>query len=117
MQVEQVPCLRMQAGSRSGRTLLCAFLLTFLSCGAGMAYADDVSVSSAQALRAKYGELGAKLDSSPFQKPLYLESSEASGALKGSMYALLNHPFATVQTELKQPEHWCDILILHLNTK
>lgn len=82
-----------------------------------MVYSDDLAVSSAAALHAKYAELGPKLVSSPFQKPLYLESSEASGALRGSMYALLRHPFATVQAELKQPEHWCDILILHLNTK
>ena len=117
MQVERVQGLWVQACCRVGRALICAFFIPFLLSGAGMANADDVSVSSAQSLRAKFTELGAKLESSPFQKPLYLESSEASGALKGSMYALLNHPFATVQSELKQPEHWCDILILHLNTK
>ena len=81
-----------------------------------MAYAGEASDRSA-ALRAKYMELAAKLDSSPFQKPLYLESSDSSGVLHGSMYALLRHPFATVQSELRQPGHWCDILILHLNTK
>jgi hypothetical protein len=117
MQVEKAQGLRVLACCSFARALVCAFIIPFLFTGAGMAYADDVSVSSAQALRAKYTELSAKLESSPFQKPLYLESSEASGALKGSMYALLNHPFATVQSELKQPEHWCDILILHLNIK
>jgi hypothetical protein len=117
MQVEKAQGLRVLACCSFARALVCAFIIPFLFTGAGMANADDVSVSSAQALRAKYAELAAKLESSPFQKPLYLESSEASGTLKGSMHALLNHPFATVQSELKQPEHWCDILILHLNTK
>ena len=82
-----------------------------------MIHADNAIVNSAAGLRAKYAELGARLDDSPFQRPLVLESSEASGELKGSMYALLRNPYSTVQSELKLPEHWCDILILHLNTK
>ena len=99
------------------RRLACAVFAFFLAMGAGMIHAEDTAVSSATALRAKYTELGGKLENSPFQKPLFLESGEVSGELKGSMYALLRHPFPTVQAELKQPEHWCDILILHLNTK
>ncbi len=82
-----------------------------------MIYAEETNVNPATALRAKYAELRGKLDDNPFQKPLYLESSEASGKLTGSMYALLRDPFPTVQSALKEPEHWCDILILHLNTK
>jgi hypothetical protein len=117
MQVKTAPGPWVQACGRFTRVLVCAFLIPFLFTRAGMAYADDVSVNSAQPLRAKYAELSATLESSPFQRPLYLESSETSGALKGSMYALLNHPFKTVQSELKEPGHWCDILILHLNTK
>jgi hypothetical protein len=106
-----------QGPGGSLRALLCTICAYFLVTGAGMIHAEDTSVNPAAALLAKYAELGTKLDNSPFQKPLYLESSEAGGMLKGSMYALLRHPFATVQSELKQPEHWCDILILHLNTK
>lgn len=82
-----------------------------------MAHAEGATVNSATALRAKYAELGSKLQDNQFQKPLYLESTEASGELTGNMYALLRHPFATVQTALKAPGHWCDILILHVNTK
>jgi hypothetical protein len=92
--------------------------IAFLFCaGENMAHANDPTLISAQALRAKYAELASKLDISPFGKPLYLESSEAAGEVKGNMYAVLRHPFASAQSELKQPERWCDILILHLNTK
>jgi len=35
----------------------------------------------------------------------------------GDIYALVNYPFATVRAALKSPGNWCDILILHLNTK
>ena len=82
-----------------------------------MARAEDATVNSATALHAKYTELSGKLEDNQFQKPLYLESSEASGELKGNIYALLRHPFPTVQSALKEPAHWCDILILQTNTK
>ena len=76
------------------------------------AYATPVTV-----LRAKYAELSGKLQDNQFQKPLYLDSSESSGEVKGSLYALIQEPFPTVHWALKEPAHWCDILILHLNTK
>ena len=30
---------------------------------------------------------------------------------------MLDYPFATVNTAFNGPDHWCDMLILHLNTK
>ena len=82
-----------------------------------MVHAEGVTVNSPTALLAKYAELSGKLNDNQFQKPLYLESTEASGALTGNMYALLRHPFPAVLSALKEPAHWCDILILHVNTK
>jgi len=37
--------------------------------------------------------------------------------LKGDIYALVDYPFSTVSASLNSPEHWCDVLILHINTK
>jgi hypothetical protein len=82
-----------------------------------MAYADEATINAASALLAKDVELAVKLDNNAFQKPLYLESSQTSGELKANVYARLGHPFTMVRSELKQPERWCDILILHPNTK
>ncbi len=107
------PVVFPESSSRTRWLVVASFVLA----GQHMVYAADLTANSATALLAKYAELSGKLENSPFQKPLYLESSDASGELKGSMFALLRHPFPTVQSELKQPEHWCDILILHLNTK
>ena len=42
---------------------------------------------------------------------------QTSGDLKGDVYAIVDHPFAMVQQALQSAEHWCDILILHLNVK
>ena len=99
------------------RRLTCMLLALVAYSGASRAYADDATLNPATALRAKYAELSGKLENNAFQKPLYLESSEASGELQANVYALLRHPFPAVRSELKQPAHWCDILILHPNTK
>jgi hypothetical protein len=37
--------------------------------------------------------------------------------IDGEVYAVLEHPFANVAAALSDPAQWCEILILHLNTK
>jgi hypothetical protein len=49
--------------------------------------------------------------------PLYLDSSETSNGVAGNVYALIDHPFATTAVALNNAGRWCDILMLHLNTK
>ena len=83
----------------------------------GTAPAADTGASAAAALRAKYGALHDQLSRNQFQRPLYLESKETPGGVKGDVYALVNHPFATAGAALNGPARWCDVLILHLNTK
>lgn len=75
------------------------------------------STSGATALKEKYQSLQSQLSHNQFARPIYLNSSESSSALKGDIYALVNYPFTQVQGALTQPEQWCDVLILHLNTK
>lgn len=95
--------------------LRAAILAAMLSCA--HAGADDTGVSSTAVLRAKFGDLAPQFENNAFRRPLVLESSETGGSLKGSVYALPNHPYATFADAMKDPRHWCDILILHLNTK
>ena len=71
----------------------------------------------ANALRSKHAALHEKLANNQFGRPLVLESIETSGDLRGDIYAHVDHPFATVQQALQSIDHWCDILILHLNVK
>ena len=71
----------------------------------------------ASALRARYTALQDKFANNQFGRPLVLESTQTSGDLKGDVYAVVDYPFTTVQQALQSPEHWCDILILHLNVK
>lgn len=81
-----------------------------------MTYTGNAAAEAA-ALRTRYAELLPKLERNAYQRPLYLDSGEASGKVRGDVYARLDHPYATVAKALAQPDSWCDILILHLNTK
>lgn len=85
--------------------------------GAGCALAAGSEMQSAATLQAQYAVLGERLNHSPFQRALILDSSDSSGHLQGDLYALVDYPFAKVAASLSGPGQWCDVLILHLNTK
>ena len=68
-------------------------------------------------LNAKYVSMGNELRNSPFQRPLIIESVEGANSATGEVYAIVNYPFNRVNKALKDPENWCDIMILHQNTK
>ena len=70
-----------------------------------------------EALRARHEAQAAQLAHSPFGGPLLLQSAEAEHRIEGDVYAVIARPFAEVSAALADPGHWCDILILHLNTK
>jgi hypothetical protein len=58
-----------------------------------------------------------RMANSPFKVPLIIESRQSDDDIKGEVYAEINHSFKTVNAALGSPQVWCDILILHLNTK
>jgi hypothetical protein len=69
------------------------------------------------ALRDKYAALGQQLQQNQFNQPLVLASVETPDRLKGDIYARIDHPFEAVRAGLSKPEHWCEVLLLHLNVK
>jgi hypothetical protein len=85
--------------------------------GAAHAQAGDGGVNSSEALIAKYAASQDRLNHNAFGSPLYLDSSETPSGVAGDIYVLANHPFATVGAALNSPANWCDILMLHHNTK
>ena len=94
------------------------FALILLCNGAGIATVNAAESNTAgDALRARHGALQDRLNNNPFQRPLALDSGEAADRVTGSVYAIISHPFITVSTTLNNPDRWCDVLILHLNTK
>ena len=71
----------------------------------------------ATSLRAKQASLRDKFVNNQFGRPLVLESTQTSDGLRGDVYTIVDHPFASVEQALQSLDHWCDILILHLNVK
>jgi hypothetical protein len=77
-----------------------------------MAAVDPVAV-----LRAKYVSLEPQLQQNQFKRPLVLDSAETPNRLTGEIYAIVAYPFDTVSGGLNNPDHWCDVMLLHVNTK
>lgn len=71
----------------------------------------------AAALRARHAELAPRLAASPFGRPLWLESDVTDHRPRGEVLAVLDHPFARLRSTLREPGHWCDVLILPFNVK
>lgn len=84
---------------------------------AGPACADAAEAASAASLKARHAASQARLDRNQFQRPLVLDSSETPSAVAGDIHALVNFPFETAAGALGTPADWCEILMLHLNTK
>lgn len=78
---------------------------------------DDAINTRISELHAKFATLEVSLKQNQFKHPLVLESSEISNKLKGDIYAVLDYPLNKVGAELSNPDHWCDVLLLHINTK
>lgn len=89
--------------------------MVFFSTGAALAAVPDTQ--SAAMLHAKYASLDERLHHNAFQRTLSLDSSESASDLKGDIHALVDYPFSTVSAALDDAAHWCDVLILHINTK
>ena len=86
-------------------------------CATGFAWPVLAEEDAAAALRAKHASLSEPLRLNQFQRPLVLESAETTNQLTGNIYAVMAYPFAEVNAGLNNPAHWCEVLILHINTK
>ena len=102
--------MRTSGRIRRRHGLLAVLLLGALALG-------SASAQDASTLRARHASLGEQLAKNPFQRPLHLESTQNSGDLKGEVYAVVDQPFSVVGEALQGMDHWCDLLILHLNVK
>ena len=92
---------------------------TLLAWAASLAFAlpGAPALADAGELRNRYSQLREQLRENHYGRALHIDSSDAQDVLKGDVYAVLDHPFSTVSSALKQPSAWCDVLILPFNTK
>ena len=68
-------------------------------------------------LRAQYALLQTALENNEFQQPLVVRSDERNGKISGEVFAVVDFSLAQVNQGLNSPGRWCDVMILHINTK
>jgi hypothetical protein len=98
-------------------TLALVFALNIASASPAFAQTTSVQDSEPNALLEKYAALKDQLAQNQFRRPLFLESSQTADTVSSTAYAVLDSPFNTVSAAFKTPNHWCEVLILHINTK
>lgn len=94
-----------------------SMLLLLICLGTAQADVAAPETDSAASLRAQYVALAPQLANNQFKRSLVLQSVESPDHLTGEIYALVQYPFAAVNQAFNDPSHWCDMLILHINTK
>jgi len=88
-----------------------------LICATGVGGAAMAKPDPAATLRAKHLSLEEPLRQNQFKQQLVLDSAELPSRLTGDIHAIVDYPFAVVNTGLNNPKNWCDVMLLHFNTK
>ena len=102
-------------------TFAFAFVFVFVFAAACLFTSPVVMAQSqsvaASALVQKHAALEARLAQNPFGRPLVIESAEADQRVSGHAYGVIDFAFPAITQQLKKPAQWCEVMILHLNTK
>ncbi len=77
----------------------------------------SLPAEAADGLGATFDSLRPKLASSPFGRPLILESTEEGGRVRVDVFALVARRYQEFSSGLDTPADWCEVLILHPNVK
>ena len=105
----------------SALTLIVTLLMTLMLGSPGNAHAQSPVASAtppgASALIEKHAAIVGQLTQNQFARPLVIDSFQSSNAVSGSAYAVLDSPFSAVSSAFKNPNRWCEVMILHINTK
>ena len=92
-------------------------LLTAASVGFLISTPSTAQPLGATALQQKRVAISAQLAQNQFKRPILLDSTESNNSVTGNVYAVIDSRFTTVSDVFKDPSRWCDVFILHLNTK
>ena len=99
------------------RAAVCIAVLVVTVSATAQSNEASSSAGPVAGLAAKYAALKDRLGHTSFGRPLQIESREGKDTVSGEIHAVVDHSFASTSAALSTPSQWCDILILHLNTK
>ena len=71
----------------------------------------------AQDLRTEHASLGQELQQSLFGRPMVLHSQQTGDSVSGEVFAVVDHPLELVRAQLSTAQQWCEVLLIHVNTK
>ncbi|OHC62232.1 MAG: hypothetical protein A2045_15255 [Rhodocyclales bacterium GWA2_65_20] len=88
-----------------------------LICASAVAGVAAPGSDPAATLRQRHVSMQEQLRTNQFGRPLVLDSIETADRLQGDIYAIVDYPLDKVSAGLASPDHWCDVMLLHINTK
>jgi hypothetical protein len=84
---------------------------------AATARADTATDATVAALRDAASRLLQSRPDNPLHLPLSISSSIRAGDVRADSQGVIDAPFLDLVRALRDPEHWCAVLILHINNK
>lgn len=100
-----------------GCQLFMTLLLACLACASAHAGSNAERLDDAPSMRAAYQRMQEPLRTSALDRALSLSSAETANGIRGEVFAELLFPFAHVRAALRDPAHWCEAMLAHINTK
>lgn len=79
--------------------------------------ASGARAAAPDALRTQFAALKERGEGQLLDRSIYLRSTESADRMQGEVHALIDEPFEQVRQQLTKADHWCDVLILHINVK
>ena len=101
-------------------SLRCALSIVLASCIALAASCAGVSFAAepdTATLAERYALLRPRMEASPFDRILVVDSGDDDGRMHGEIHGELDEPFAPLAARLTSPDEWCAVITLHINVK
>ena len=94
------------------------FILILLLIFPFYCFAGNTNKTNAyESLLAEYHNIKDSLDSNQFGAPIYIQSNFQVDTATGEVFALIDNDFNSVVAGLSTPDHWCDVVLLHIYVK
>ena len=99
------------------QALLAAIAMASALAHVPTAQADSSTDATAAALRDVANRLMQTRSENPLHQPLSISSSISVGDVRAESQGVIEAPFLDLLRALRDPEHWCAALLLHINNK
>ena len=78
---------------------------------------NTIDTNGYESLLSQYHIFQESLESNQYGAPVYIQSNFQEDNATGEVFALVDHDFNSVVASLSSADHWCDVVLLHINVK